>query len=119
MYSTELRASTWRSIPWGVRIVIGIGFVAGFVALWGAWVAASSAHSASADAEAAIAQVRQEGLERDFELCTASNSARAGIITFIDGIVRQDGDVSPGEQAALDLAADTFAPLKCPPDPSP
>lgn len=72
-------------------------------------------------AQAAIERVEQEGLERDYALCSNSNEARAGVLAFIQGIVLNDGDgvVTPGEQEVLDFAAETFGPKDCPPDPSP
>lgn len=66
----------------------------------------------------AIDRVDQEALARDYAQCGSSNEARQGIRDFITAIVLQDGTISEGEQRALDLANETFAPLTCPPRPS-
>lgn len=78
-------------------------------------VALEAAH----DASRAVERIEQEGLERDYQLCTNSNEARAGVLSFIEALAARDDDPSPAQQEFLDLARETFAQKPCPPDPSP
>lgn len=136
MYDSELRESGgWRSTPLGVRIAVLVAVTLVVVAIFASTWASVEAQAAAKDArqaarkaeaaldraEAALARVEQEGLERDYLLCTNSNEARAGILTFVTGLIVEDGTdtVTPGEQVILDFAAETFGPRECPPDPSP
>lgn len=62
-------------------------------------------------------RLEREALERDYMLCTNTNEARAGLVAFVKQII---GDSqSQQAQEILDLAHESFAPLECPPDPSP
>lgn len=128
MYSTELRQPGWRSMPLVLRIIMGLGMASGVVALWASYWAADEAREASEQArtasqaaQEAVERIDREGLERDYLLCTNANEARAGIYTFVEGLIVNDGDgvVTEGEQVVLDFAAETFGPKPCPPDPSP
>lgn len=128
MYSTELRRPGWESMPPLLKVILLGGILVGVGGLVAAGVASADARDANRQAQqaadranAAIERVEQEGLERDYELCSNSNEARAGILRFITGLVVEDGTdtVTEGEQVVLDFAAETFGPQECPPDPSP
>lgn len=135
MYSTELHEPGWRSMPFVLKAIVVVGLASGVVALWAAYAAESAANDAANDAaaaaeqaavaldraEVALERLERESLERDFTMCTNANETRAAIVTFVTGLVVEDGTdgVTPGEQVVLDFAASSFEAKECPPDPSP
>lgn len=62
---------------------------------------------------AAISQY--DSSERSRINCEALNQTNAGITTFIELLVEQDGKVSPGEARVRDLAQKQFPLRDCPP----
>lgn len=59
------------------------------------------------------AALESEAIERDFAICERSNERALATIGFVKALVAADGDTSPGEQLAIDIAQEFFVQLDC------
>jgi hypothetical protein len=62
-------------------------------------------------------RIEHESRARAYVLCVGLNEVRLGSIEFIAELAMRDGEISEGEQAAIDAAYVYFEPRQCPPDP--